>query len=118
MASYKNKNIRSKKTYLIDSKKTHKTEKNAAKKNIKQALTEALELPKEIMLNMPKIIMIGNQELVIENYKGIVEHGNNRIRISIGNGLIRISGINLTIKEITSEDIKITGYIGTLEFLS
>ena len=118
MASSRNKKIRSKNIYHSDYKKSDKPEKDVTNKNIKEKLTEALELPKEILLNMSKITMVGSQELIIENYKGVVEYGSNRIRINTGNGLVKISGNNLAIKEITSEDIKISGQIGTLEFQS
>ena len=60
--------------------------------------------------------IIGNQELVIENYKGVVEYSSTLIRINTGNSLLKITGRNLNIKEISSEDIKITGRFGSLEF--
>ncbi|HOJ09006.1 MAG TPA: sporulation protein YqfC [Clostridiales bacterium] len=93
-----------------------KGEKRHADKNVKEKLTEVLELPKEVILNIPKMTIIGNKELVIENYKGIIEYGSARIRINTGTGLIKITGNGLNIKEITSEDVIIGGDISSLEF--
>ncbi len=91
--------------------------KESRKINIKEKMTEILELPKEVVLNVPRLTMLGNKNLVIENYKGIIEYETVRIRINTGTGIIRIMGEMLTIKEITSEDIMVEGRIKGLEFL-
>ena len=83
----------------------------------RQKLAETLELPKEIVLNMPRLTMVGNNDLVIENYKGIIEYEDSRVRINTGIGVVRITGDRLLIREITSEDVIISGVILSLEFL-
>jgi sporulation protein YqfC len=87
------------------------------KVNLKEKVTEILELPKEVVLNMPKLTMLGNGDLIIENYKGIIEYESGRIRINTSSGIILVTGSYLLIKEITSEDIMINGEICALEFL-
>lgn len=87
------------------------------KVKLKEKVTELLELPKEIVLNIPKLTMLGSGDLIIENYKGIIEYDNNRIRVNTGIGIIRITGDRLVIKEITSEDIMVSGEIASLEFI-
>jgi len=94
-----------------------KIKKEEAKPHLKEKLTEVLELPKEVVLNLPKITMLGNSNLLIDNYKGIVEYESGRIRINTSQGLIKITGERLTIKEITSEDILVDGEISSLEFI-
>ena len=79
--------------------------------------TEMLELPKEIVMNIPKLTMVGNGDLIIENYKGIIEYTEARIRINTGIGTIRMTGTGLLIREITSEDIIISGELKVLEFI-
>jgi sporulation protein YqfC len=88
------------------------------KKHIfKERFTEMLELPKEIVLDMPKLTKLGNGDLVIENYKGIIEYEENLIRVNTTSGIIKVTGSKLYIKEITSENIMIYGSISMLEFL-
>lgn len=87
------------------------------KVKLKEKLTEILELPKEVILNIPKMTMFGSKDLLIENYKGIIEYDNIRIRVNTGSGIIKITGNNLNIREITSEDILVSGSIDCLEFL-
>jgi sporulation protein YqfC len=87
------------------------------KKTIKEKFTELLELPKELVLDIPRITIVGNGDMMVENYKGVIEYGSDRIRISTGIGAVKISGAGLVIKEITSEDIIISGGIHSLEYV-
>jgi len=91
-------------------------EKN--KKDIKEKLAEAFVLPKEIVLDLPKLTLTGNNQICIENYKGIIEYDSERIRINSAKGLIKILGKNLEINTITNEELFITGQISNIEFLN
>jgi sporulation protein YqfC len=84
------------------------------KRNIKRSVVNMLELPKEVMLNLPLITLIGNEEITIENYKGVMEYSSELIRISTSCGVIKIAGKKLSINQITSESLLISGRI--LEF--
>lgn len=84
---------------------------------IKKGLAEVLELPKDIILDLPKIIMVGNLQIYIENHKGILEYTDNRIRINTKNGILRIIGENLILKNIVAEEIFIVGEINQVEFI-
>ena len=95
-----------------------KSEKNESKANFKERVAEMLELPKEVVLNLPKLTMISNNNLIIENYKGVMEYDSSRVRVNTGKGIIKILGNGLVIKEITSEDIMVDGQISSLEFLT
>jgi sporulation protein YqfC len=106
-------NVKSK----VSGKKTKNTkEEKNHRKTMKEKFTELLELPKELVLDIPKITVVGKGDMMIENYKGIIEYGSGRVRINTGIGTVKISGAGLFIKEITSEDIIISGGIQTLEF--
>lgn len=91
--------------------------KKTDKKSIKERLTETLELPKEIILDVPRITVIGNIDIIIENYKGVFEYSDNRIRINTIQGIIKIEGLGLQIKEIVSEEVSINGKIHKIEFV-
>jgi len=87
------------------------------KNNIKNKFTQALELPKEIVLNLPLITITGKEELTIENYKGIIEYSDDKLRINTSCGVVKIEGSKLTIKQITEENMFITGKITRFEYL-
>ncbi len=97
--------------------KKNKREEASSKPRLMERFTEMLELPKEIVLDMPKLTMLGNGDLIIENYKGIIEYCDNTIRINTKTGVVKVTGSKLYIKEITSENIMIYGSLSMLEFL-
>ena len=74
-----------------------------------------LDLPKEIYSNTPKISILGFDEMVIENYKGILEYEEFFVRISTYIGTVNINGYNLKLENMTDDDIKVTGKIESFE---
>ena len=79
-------------------------------------LNEMLEIPREVMTKVPKITIIGFDEILIENFKGILEYENIFVKISTHIGNININGFNLTLSQMTEDDILVTGKIDNLEF--
>ena len=85
---------------------------------IKRNVVNALELPKEVILNLPFISLTGKEELTIENYKGIIEYGDEIMRVGTASGVLRIEGKELLLKQLTSECIVVTGSIKGISFLT
>lgn len=88
------------------------------KKNIINRLDKVLEMPKEITSNEPKITILGFNQMLIENYKGILEYQEFYIRLNTYIGIININGFNLNLSEMTTDDILITGKIESVDFES
>lgn len=87
-------------------------------KNRKKALRKIdsmLEMPKEIYSNEPKITITGFEELLIENYKGILEYEDYYIRIKTHIGILNINGFNLKLEKMTEDDIKVMGKIESVD---
>lgn len=85
------------------------------KRKNNRKVDKILELPKEVYSNIPKIIITGFEELIIENFKGIVEYEEFFVRISTHIGVININGYNLNLQNMTNDDIKVTGKIESLD---
>ena len=83
---------------------------------VKENVVDFLEIPREIALDIPKIILSGRNNIFIENYKGIMLFENNEMKIRTGIGLLSISGRDLIIKEITSENMSVKGEIKSIGF--
>ena len=81
----------------------------------KNRLEKLLELPEEVYSNEPKITITGFNEIILENYKGILEYEEFYIRISTYIGIININGYNLKLENMTNDDIKIKGKIESFE---
>lgn len=87
------------------------------RKDLRLIFSNMLELPKEVALNLPLISITGNQEMEIENYKGVVEYTEERIRLNTSCGILKIEGKSLFLKQITTENMLITGKITKLEYM-
>ena len=74
------------------------------------------EIPQELISNVPKITIIGFNRMLIENYKGILEYQDFFIRIKMKEGLININGCDLSMNEMTKDDLIVTGTIENIEF--
>lgn len=71
-------------------------------------------MPDEIVSNDPKITVIGFNEMLIENYKGILEYDEILIRINTYIGIININGFNLNLEQISGDDILVRGKIDSI----
>lgn len=80
-------------------------------------LDKLLEMPKEVVSNISKISIIGFNEMLIENYKAILEYEENFIKIATYIGVINISGFDLLLESMTDDDIKVSGKIDSMEFV-
>ena len=83
------------------------------KNNIRENLENALEIPIELFKDISRVTIIGNEYVLVENYKAIVEYEKNLIRLSNN---ICILGEELNISEITSDEMIINGKIKNIEF--
>ena len=89
------------------------------KKNIRSnKINKLFEMPQEIISNETKITIMGFNQMIIENYKGILEYQDFFVRINTYTGNININGFNLYLKEMTQDDIMVTGKIESIEYES
>ena len=78
-------------------------------------IDKMLELPQEVCTDIPKITMTGFDEMIIENFKGILEYEEFFVRINTYIGIISINGFKLNLENMTNDDIKVTGQIESIE---
>lgn len=89
-----------------------------ANNDIKKRFAEISDLPKELVTNYSKMILVGNNEFTIENYRGIIEYEEHKIRLSSKTGEITVYGRNLSINELDNEELLVTGKITSIEIES
>lgn len=82
--------------------------------NGKRRIDKWLEMPTEIVSSVPKFTIIGFDEILIENYKGILEYEEIYIRINTHIGIVNINGFNLNLEQISGDDILVTGKIDSI----
>ena len=81
----------------------------------RKRFNDILEIPKEIYTNIPNFIITGFEDMIIENYKGILEYEDYFVRINTHIGIINIHGNNLKLEKMTEDNIKIIGKIESIE---
>ena len=89
--------------------------RNKKTNRLSNKLNNILEVPREITDNKPKITIVGFDEMLIENYKGIIEYEEFYIKINTSIGNVNINGFNLNLEQVTEEDISIKGTIESFD---
>lgn len=79
-------------------------------------LIESLDLPQDLFLGLPCISLGGNREIYISNHKGILLYENEHIIILTKHFQIDIKGRGLVIVSYSKEELKVKGYIHSMEF--
>jgi sporulation protein YqfC len=75
----------------------------------KETLAEKLDLPRDVMLNIPKIVVIGDNEVTIENHKGVILFDEHEIKINSNVGLITIVGNGFEILFMGGSTLTVSG---------
>lgn len=84
----------------------------------KELLVESLKLPKDICMGALKVTMTGNREAWIENYRGILEYTEKVILLQAKTCQVSFEGTGLSIDYYTNEDMKISGCICCVKYLT
>lgn len=84
----------------------------------RELMVESLKLPKDSLLGASIVTMTGNTDAFVENYKGIIEYTNQQILLQGKTCKIEICGRRLNIVYYTNEDMKISGWIESVRYLT
>lgn len=84
---------------------------------IMESAASGLNLPKDVLLGASLMHLTGQYEVVIENYRNIVEYSNCTLIVNTKTGRLKISGENLKIQYFTGDDMKVTGKIKEIEII-
>ena len=84
----------------------------------REKMVNGLDLPKDLMLGAAIVTVTGQREVLITNYKGILEYEDSFIRVQTKNCRITVTGARLAIEYYTNEEMKITGFIHDIQYES
>lgn len=85
-------------------------------KSIAERLSQKSDIPIDIAKGLPRIEISGLEEIVIENYKGILGFDNNHVEVNSSVGKINISGSNLEILYMGTSTIIVGGSFKSIEY--
>lgn len=79
-------------------------------------LGRLLEIPDEAAFGSLKLTMLENRELLVENHQGIVAYTEEKVKIKIPLGWLTVTGENLNLNHLQSEQILLKGKIAGLYY--
>lgn len=85
-------------------------------KELPLELADRLELPEEALLGCAKLTVTGGRKVLVENHKGVVDYGKERIVISVGRGKLNINGSELNLSAMNKQELLISGRIQSVEW--
>ncbi|CDE10547.1 sporulation protein YqfC [Clostridium sp. CAG:354] len=83
-------------------------------KNTRNKIEKLLEIPVEVTTNIPKITLIGFNQLMIENYTGVIEYEEHLVKINSSIGIIIIEGNKMNLNQINENDVLISGVLSKI----
>lgn len=75
----------------------------------REAIAEKLDLPRDVILNLPKISITGDNEITVENHRGVILFEENEIKINSHVGLITITGSGFEILFMGGSTLTVSG---------
>lgn len=75
----------------------------------KRKIAESLELPKEVLLGLPKITITANEEIIIENHRGVIYFGSEEVKVQTKLGDISVQGKDLEVLFLSGNTMIIGG---------
>lgn len=96
----------------LKKKKPIKKRENTIAKDV----TDALQLPKDLVLGAVILSVTGQSEAYVENYRGIIEYTNQKIRFQTKTCQVEMQGKNLQIDYYTNDEMKIVGKIDCIRY--
>ncbi len=103
---------------IYDNISKTKKEEDATRITYLETLSSKLKLPSDMLAGAPIITALGRNEVCIENYKGILEYNDRLIKVLTKIGRVHIEGKNLGISYFQNDEMKITGIINTINYIS
>ena len=85
------------------------------KNNRRSRINRMLEIPQEVYSDIPKIVITGFDEMIVENFKGILEYEEYFVRINTHIGIINVNGFDLKLENMSDDDIKVSGKIESFD---
>lgn len=87
------------------------------RKKPKEVIAKGLSLPRDVVFGDFIITLTGNQEVLIENYRGILSYNDRKISIQGNHVVLNICGSRLAIDYYSQEAMKVLGRIERLEYI-
>lgn len=99
--------------YYAMRKRVEASQKNT---RLMENVADTLKLPKDLLLGAAILTVTGQSEAYVENYNGIIEYTEKKIKLQTKNCRIEICGEDLKIVYYTNDEMKIIGQIDEIKY--
>lgn len=82
----------------------------------KEGLVESLQIPRDLAFQEAVITLTGETEVLLENYRGILEYTQDHLLVLTRHCRIRIEGKQLEVLYYTNDEMKVSGRITTISY--
>jgi len=82
-----------------------------------QIAANMLDLPQDVVHDLPRITMVGNVQLYIENHRGVLHFSSELLKLQLSKGQVEVTGENLVIRAILTEEVFIEGLITGVKYV-
>lgn len=69
-----------------------------------------------VLRGRAQITLFGNTEALVDGCKGVLEYGENTIKLNIGKGAVIFVGQSLELRSLNNDQAVVIGSIGSVEF--
>lgn len=80
-------------------------------KKLRKWTADVLDLPQDVVFDLPRMTMIGDRQLYIENHRGVLHFSPELLRLALPSGELEVTGQQLVIRGIWTEEVFIEGII-------
>lgn len=84
-------------------------------RKLQKLTAQLLELPQDVVYDLPRLTMIGDRQLYIENHRGVLHFSSDRLRLALSKGELEVTGADLVIRTIWTEEVFVEGVIKNIE---
>lgn len=96
--------------------KKSKKEVPEEKETALESVSRMLGISSDVLAGAPIMTAFGRNEMIIENYKSIIEYNGNVIKVQTKLCRITIEGIGLNIIYFNNDEMKVTGIIHAIYY--
>ena len=80
-------------------------------------VAELFDLPADIVAGLPRLEMVGDRQLYLERHAGILSYSETQIDVNTTGGVLRVTGMALSLMAMTGEEVRIGGRIAAVEWV-
>ncbi|MFD1952635.1 sporulation protein YqfC [Paenibacillus thailandensis] len=84
-------------------------------RKLRKWTADLLDMPQDVMYDLPRLTMIGDRQLYIENHRGVIRFSEEKLTLALSNGVLEVTGADLVIRTIWTEEVFIEGTIKNIE---